>query len=338
MGKTLQRLLSGCLLLICCLPLLVLAADPSSGELSEETPVALKVANRSITVFRATLLSESPTVRAARAHAVITEVLENSQNLQVSVQPVQLSYMVLLGGRRSFFISPKDVDPLLHESLAAAANAAAENLRQVVAETQESHNLRFMLKALGYCGLATLVFVLLLRAIYYLRGKLLNVLPGLMQRQAKVLKVGSTQVVDSHQLYPLVSRVLHALRWLVMLLLGYEWLSFVLSRFPYTRPWGENLNSYLLDVASYLFEGGVSAVPGLGVALAIFFIARWVSSFAQRLLRRMAAQGNSEGWLNSETLQPTRRLTALAIWFFALAWPIPTCQVPVLMRSRDCRC
>jgi small-conductance mechanosensitive channel len=323
MGKTLQRLLSGCLLLSCCLPLLVLAAEPSSGELSEEAPVALKVANRSITVFRATLLSESPAVRAARAHAVITEVLEHSENLQVSVQPVQLSYMVLLGGRRSFFISPKDVDPLLHESVAAAANTAADNLRQVVAETQESHNLRFMLKALGYSGLATLVFVLLLRAIYYLRGKLLSALPGLMQRQAKVLKVGSTQVIDSHQLYPLVSRVLHALRWLVMLLLGFEWLSFVLSRFPYTRPWGENLNSYLLDVASYLFEGVVSAVPGLGVALAIFFIARWVSSFAQRLLRRMAAQSSSETWLNSETLQPTRRLTALAIWLFALAMAYP---------------
>jgi hypothetical protein len=50
----------------------------------------------------------------------------------------------------------------------------------------------------------------------------------------------------------------------VVLLLTYEWLSFVLSRFPYTRPWGESLNSYLLNVVGYLFDGIIGAVPGLG--------------------------------------------------------------------------
>jgi small-conductance mechanosensitive channel len=108
-----------------------------------------------------------------------------------------------------------------------------------------------------------------------------------------------------------------------MLLLGYEWLSFVLSRFPYTRPLGESLNTYLLQVAVYLFDGVISALPGLGIAVVIFFIARGFSGFVQRLLKRMAAPGSSDAWLNSETLQPTRRLTSLAIWLFALAMAYP---------------
>ncbi len=323
MANSLQGLFRCYLLIFCCLPLLAQAENFSADEVNADPPAELKVANRTIAVFRATLFSEAPAVRAARARAVINEVLDSSVSLQVSVQPVDLSYMVLLGGRRGFFISAKDIDPLLHDSVQAAANMAADNLRQVVAENQERRDLSFMLKAIGYSGAATLVFVLLLRFIYYLRSKLRAVLPELMQRQVKALKVGSTQVVDSHQLYPLVRRVLHALRWLLMLLLGYEWLSFVLSRFPYTRPWGESLNSYLLDVAVYLFEGIVNAVPGLGVAVAIFFIARGISGFAQRLLRRMVRPANSEAWLNAETLQPTKRLTALAIWLFALAMAYP---------------
>jgi small-conductance mechanosensitive channel len=112
------------------------------------------------------------------------------------------------------------------------------------------------------------------------------------------------------------------LRWLVVLLLTYEWLGFVLSRFPYTRPWGESLNNYLLEVAGYLFQGIVGAIPGLGVALAIFFIARGTTVFARRILRRMATPGTFS-WLNQETLQPTQRLTSLAIWLFALAMAYP---------------
>lgn len=308
--------------LLCLLTSAALAADESDGE--TEAPAAeLKVANRTILVLRATLLGESPEIRAARARAVINEVLDSSSELKVSLQPVHGSIIVRLGDRRAFIVSPGDVDPVQYESVEAAANAAAQVLHQVVSENEESRNLRFMLLAVVYSVAATVVFLLLIRLIYFLRGKVLGALPGVMQRHTRALKLGSTQVVDAHQLFPVVSRVLHVVRWLIVLLLTYEWLSFVLSRFPYTRPWGESLNSYLLDLARYLFDGIVSAVPGLGVAVAIFFIARGLSAFVQRLLKRMAAHGDNDAWLNQETLAPTRRLSALAVWLFALAMAYP---------------
>ena len=315
-----QWLLRG--LLLCLLSSTVLAAD-ESGDEAEAPAAELKVANRTILVLRATLLGESPEIRAARARAVINEVLDSSSELKVSLQPVQGSIMVRLGDRRAFIVSPGDVDPVQFESVEAAANAAAQVLYQVVSENEESRNLRFMLLAVVYSIAATVVYLLLIRLIYFLRGKVLGALPGVMQRHTRALKLGSTQVVDAHQLFPVVSRVLQAVRWLIVLLLTYEWLSFVLSRFPYTRPWGESLNSYLVDLARYLFDGIVSAVPGLGVAVAIFFIARGLSAFVQRLLNRMAAHGDNDAWLNQETLVPTRRLSALAVWLFALAMAYP---------------
>lgn len=322
MRKLLPSLLGRSLVLLL-LPMLVLAEPQAEDAAGSYGQAGLKVANRTIMVFRSSLLGEVPEVRAARARSVINEVLDSSADLEVSLQVSQQNYIVLLGGHRGFIVTPDDIDPLEHDSTESMARDAADKLRQVVSETQEGRDLRFMLTAGGYSVAATLVFILLIRAIYFLRRKALAVLPDLMQRHARVLKVGSTQVVDAYQLYPVVSRVLHALRWMLMLLLGYEWLSFVLSRFPYTRPWGESLNTYLLDVIVYLFQGVVSAMPGLGVAVAIFFIARGISSFAQRLLARMAAPGSSEAWLNAETLQPTRRLMALAIWLFALAMAYP---------------
>jgi small-conductance mechanosensitive channel len=326
MRKLLQLSAALCLALFICVPSWSQAALPdevTDADGAEVHGAALVVANRTILVFRSNLLGETPEIRAARARAVINEVLDDSVNLTVSLQPMQEHFIVLLGERRAFIVANADVDPLVHSSSRAAAESAAENLRQVVAETQESRDLRFMLSAAAYSALATLVFVLLIRLIYFIRAQVLAALPGLMQRHAQALKVGSTQVVDANQLFPLVSRALHALRWMLMLLLGYEWLSFVLSRFPYTRPLGESLNTYLLQVAVYLFDGVVSALPGLGIAVVIFFIARGFSGFVQRLLKRMAAPGSSDAWLNSETLQPTRRLTSLAIWLFALAMAYP---------------
>jgi small-conductance mechanosensitive channel len=288
-----------------------------------EYPAAeLKIANRSIMVFRDTLLGESPQLRVKRAKWVISDALDDSDDLTVALDPVQNSYLVLIGAKRAFIVSPKDVDSSQYDSVQQAAEAAAEKLRQVVAETREARNLRMIVRSLVAVAVATGVYVALLWGMAYLRRKLLKKLPDLMDRHTRALRVGRVQILDANYLYPLVSRLLGLLRWIVVLLLTYEWLGFVLSRFPYTRPWGERLNNYLFELAGYLFEGIVGAIPGLGVALAIFFIARGAVAFSRRILRRMATPGTFS-WLNQETLQPTQRLTSLAIWLFALAMAYP---------------
>lgn len=284
--------------------------------------VELKIANRSIMLFRATILGEAPVSRVKRAKVVISEALDETDNLNVTVDPIQNSYMVLLGDKRAFIVSPKDVDTLEYASVQQAAEGAAAKLRQVVAETQEARSLHLILRSLAMAAVATLIYLSLLWCLAYLRRRLLTKLPELMERHTQALKVGRVQLIDANYLYPLASRLLLLLRWLVILLLTYEWLGFVLWRFPYTRPWGESLNNYLLEVAGYLLQGIVGAIPGLGVALAIFFIARGATAFSRRVLRRMATPGTFS-WLNSETLQPTQRLTSLAIWLFALAMAYP---------------
>lgn len=287
-----------------------------------DAPVELKVANRSIMVFRATILGEAPASRVKRAKAVIGEALDDADDLNVTLDPIMKSYMVLLGARRAFIVSPTDVDETEFDSVQLAAEAAAERLRQVVAETREARSLQLILRAVVAALLATGIYIALLFGMSYLRRRVLQKLPELMHRHTQALKVGKVPLIDANFLYPLVSRVLELLRWGIVLLLSYEWLGFVLSRFPYTRPWGESLNNYLLEVADYLLQGILGAIPGLGVALAIFFIARGATAFSRRILRRMATPGTFN-WLNHETLKPTQRLTSLAIWLFALAMAYP---------------
>ncbi|NTY90210.1 mechanosensitive ion channel family protein [Pseudomonas putida] len=303
----------------------LLHADTAGAEPEIEgvvaEPAPLTVINRTVLVFRATLLGETPAVRAQRAKKVIEDTLQETNDLEVRLDPILHSYLVLLGGRRAFIVTPLDAAA---DSITAgeAAAQAAENLRLVVEETRQARSLRFLLTALGYSAVATLIFFILAKAAGFCRRKLLGLLPALMGKHSERFKVGHTQLFDLQNLYYLIDRSLWLLYWLVVLLLCYQWLGFVLSQFPYTRSWGESLNIHLMALLDYLVSGILHALPGLAVALSIFFIARGISAFSKRVLRRMARPGTLK-WLTAETLQPTMRLTSLAIWLFALVMAYP---------------
>ncbi|MBC3435911.1 mechanosensitive ion channel [Pseudomonas sp. BW16M2] len=312
--KRLYYLLLSLLLLI---P--VAMADDADGT----APVAaqLTVANRTVFTFHASVLGEPPAVRAQRARAVVDEALRGAEGLQVRVDPMMDSQLVLIGDRRAFIVAPQDL-PGGSGDTRAAAEQAAVVLRQVVDETGEARNLHFLFVALGYSLLATLIYLALLKGAHVARRKLTGLLPRLMRNRAYQLKVGQLPLFDMQYVYALVDRLLRLFYWLLVALFSYQWLSFVLSRFPYTRPWGESLNLHLLDLLRYLLDGIVHAIPGIAVAITIFFIARGISSFSRRLLERLARPG-SVPWLTGETLQPTTRLTSLAIWLFALVMAYP---------------
>ncbi|MHB9796224.1 mechanosensitive ion channel family protein [Pseudomonas sp. MT3] len=315
-------------MLLCCVLAfwpLVGFGESSGSEIAitdrEAAPAELRIENRSVMTFRATLLGETPELRARRATAAIEDALQGRGELKVSIDPIQTSYIVLLGYSRAFIVTPQDVDPP-GASVRVAAEQAADNLRRVVAESGEARNIRFLLMALGYSALATMIYLLLLRGVSVGRRRLSGRLPGLMSRHKQWLKLGHTPLFDVQYLYYLFGRLLWLIYWVVVFLLSYQWLSFVLSQFPFTRPWGESLNVHLLDLVRYLLDGMLGAMPGLAVALCIVLIARAFSSFARRLLQRLARPGTL-GWLTEETLQPTTRLTSLAIWLFALVMAYP---------------
>ncbi|MCX2688070.1 mechanosensitive ion channel [Pseudomonas sp. DCB_AW] len=284
-------------------------------------PAELTIANRSVFTFHATLLGETPAARAQRATAVIEEALRGTDDLKVSVDPILSSHLVLLGGRRAFIVAPQDLEISGADTREAAEQAAAV-LRQVVEESGEARNLHFLLKALGLSALATLIYVALLKGAHLARHRLRGRLPQLMRERARQIRVGQMPLFDMQYVYRLIDSLLRLLYWAVVVLLSYQWLSFVLSQFPYTRPWGESLNVHLLDLLRYLLDGILQAIPGIVVAITIFFIARGISGFSRRVLQRMARPGTLT-WLTEETLQPTMRLTSLAIWLFALVMAYP---------------
>lgn len=293
----------------------VLVADDQAGE--------LVLFNRPVMRFRTTFFGVSAQTRAQRTQALFDSIVQQGGPLVVTTQAHAEGQLVLLDGRLLFVVAPGDVDRLDGQTPQGVASEAAARLERVIADTREARDRRALLMALAASAVATLVFGLALWGLGWLRAALVRVLTRLAERKAANLRLGSLQVVESEHLAQLIGRLLLGLRWLLILVLSYEWVSFVLSRFPYTRPWGEQLNGYLLGLAGRLLTAVVDALPGLGVALVIFVLARLFIGLSGRFFARMARAPGAVGWLTPDTMPTTRRLFSIGVWLFAIAMAYP---------------
>jgi len=109
----------------------------------------------------------------------------------------------------------------------------------------------------------------------------------------------------------------------VGLALASGWLTFVLIRFPYTRPWGERLEGNLLEIFKQVALAIAEAVPGLLFVVLIFLIARAVIRISAVFFDRVEWRGLDLGWIDADTVRPTRRIFNFVIWVFALAMAYP---------------
>lgn len=302
------------------------AAPPGADDNRVEPTVheaPLVIFNRTVFVFRATLMGTAPAARASRARASLEEVLREAKNLEVSVKDNPEGQLMIVGETLVFAVAAGDVAPQSRETREETANRAAEQLRLVIAETREARNLDAMLKAAIVSTVATLVFALLLWGLARLRRWGSRALRSLTSRQAGAIKIADTHLVERKHIVQVLHKTMKFLRWLMVALLTYEWLGFVLSRFPYTRPWGERLNDYLLDVVTNIIHGILGALPGLGVAAAIFLLARFFVGFLSNFLERLASSDTALSWIGPDTMPTTRRLFNIGIWLFAIAMAYP---------------
>jgi small-conductance mechanosensitive channel len=289
------------------------------------TGVALVVMNRSVVRLHATFFGMSPAERVEAAQRRIHVALAAGGERRVGTQAVPQGTAVTIDGAHMFVITPADVEQGLGQSAshatAALAGHAVSVLEQVVAEWRESRDGSALLVAAGWAAGATAIFAFLFWGLLRARDRVAARLAPIVARHARANR--AEQVVRGEWLLELGRGALRVLFWAVALLLAYEWATFVLTRFPYSRPWGEELNGFLLTLAGTLAGGMVGAVPGLLVALAIFVVARFLWQLIARFLDRVQAGTLRVGWLDAEFVRPTRRILVLVYWLFVVAMVYP---------------
>ena len=76
-----------------------------------------------------------------------------------------------------------------------------------------------------------------------------------------------------------------------MLVALYVWLAFVLTRFPYTQPWGDSLGESLMSLVERVMLAVVDALPDLAMVAVIFLLARFAVKTLHALFEGARASG-----------------------------------------------
>ncbi|MFZ6727479.1 mechanosensitive ion channel family protein [Undibacterium sp. MH2W] len=323
-----MKLVKSCWLLV--LMLLVFPFNHSwAGDAKGNPPTekideaSVSIFNRDIVVFRSTVLGMPPAERAKRAEGRIAQQLERAGEHRATAISVPPGMLVQIDGAGSFYIAPEDIDPFEQETLAGVTEKAVNTLNQSLSEIQESHHLTAILRALAYATAATLVYGGLIVGLIKLRRIAVRRLLNYAHEKIAGFNDVGVLLIRRERLHWIMRKGFQLLTWLMILLLSYQWLGIMMSQFPFTRPWGEHLNSYLFGLLLMLGGAILKAIPDLFVACLIFVLAKLFSKAVNHFFDLVQHRSIEVSWLDADLVGPTRRIATIAIWLFALAMAYP---------------
>jgi len=281
--------------------------------------------NRRITEFRADVIESPPASRVADSVRRIRQQLDNRITGPVETVAIPRAVLVRLGGQTIFSIVDDDLDLIAGETLAGRAAEAVANLERAIAEAEEVLLPQNMLRNSAYAAGATLLYILFIWLLRRFRRVIQQRRQARTQRELHRAVAGKIASRSDQQ-----DKILAFSRRLVMLtsvavglVLSYIWLTYVLKRFPFTRPWGEALGGFLLGTAAWIGRGIIGALPGLFTVLVIFVITRLVVRLIHTIFDAVEAGRLEIPGIHPETAKPTRRIMCAAAWLLAIVVAYP---------------
>jgi small-conductance mechanosensitive channel len=302
------------------------AAAPPAASASAPPSVAaapVVVFHRTVAVLRAPLLGMAVHDRALHSEARLAGLFSRPGPMKISVTSTEVANAILVNGSLGLLLTREDANVLEGETFEQVTQAARVALERVAAETREARDRERLWRSLASGGIATLLLLVLFALVLRTRAWAVRHLTKLLEGSTHGLTAAGVRVLHPARLFTVSRWLVRAAAAFVLTLATYRWLSFVLSRFPYTRAWGEELDGYLLGVALHVGGGMVRAVPDLLVALIIFLLARGLIAAARPFFDGLEKRRLEGGWLDADTAKPTRRIFAMAVWAFAgvMAYP-----------------
>ena len=313
------------LLLVMAGPVLAQSAplDPQKTAVPERAapavaPATLTVWNRPLVVFRTPVRQVNPAGRAARAAERIQAIPDDVRPDEIRAEAATIGDLhgVLVSARHQtlFGILPEDLDPSAGETLASVSNQAVNQLRSILQARADQRRLSVLLWGIGLSALATALMIAVLWLIRRAADRALERVTRAVRPRAAVL-IG----VDLWPFLHAAERTMVGLTaWGFALVTVYLWLTFVLHQLPYTKPWGNQLGIYVVDLLRELAAGALRAIPGLFAVVVIFLATRFVVRLVDALFRGIEKGTVAIRGLPPDTAGATRRITVVLIWVFAL--------------------
>ena len=289
----------------------------------ESTPV--KLANRTVIALRGPIAGYTSSERARAATGRIEDVLKSNPTPAITLEDTEGGKVtaVLLAGKLVFMVTPVDIDASSGETTQLVAREAGRRLERAIAEYREQRGPRYLGVAAAAAAGATLLFAAILWLLYHGNRWIGGRLSAAAAARAHDLHVGGVRLLDASHVLRITRRVVALIVFILALGLTSAWLSYVLERFPFTRPWGEEIEGDALGLLKDVALAIAQAMPGLLLVAVIVLIARSIVQIVGVFFTRVEQGRARLAWLDLDTVPPTRRILQTIVWLFALAMAYP---------------
>ena len=283
----------------------------------------LRVWNRTIVDLRAELTGLDPYERATRAAKNITSLPDSLLEEEVWSERTQIREfdLVLIGVEDQVLLPLRleDIDPTSDQTLEELGADVAVRIQEVLRAQAEQRHWPTLIRGILLSLLATLIFLFLMWGIVRLRTRLARALTrSFAKRQLQV---------SGFDLKPYLRNLMRGTvalaSWVLIIPIAYLWLTFVLKRFPFTRPLGVNLGNFLTDLITGLALGALGAIPGLFTVFLIFLITRFLTRIVGAFFISVERKALHVNWLQPDVAKATRRVVIVVMWIFALTVAYP---------------
>ncbi len=302
---------------------LAAAVASAAGTVERGSPPAhLTFANRPIVTLRATVMSRTPAARTADATELLRRLLDENQTGRTSIHTYPDGTIVRLGNHPVFVIFTGDVDPLEGEDVVSTAQAAADRLQVAFDEAIESQSPRRLVRAGAISFAATLLYALGIWAIVTAERRGATSVTRRAEQRLRRLS-GGDALVDVTGARTSVHRLFTAASWGLAAVLTYGWMTIVMRRFPYTRPWGESLRSGLFSTVGSAVRAVIGALPDVATVLAIVVVIRLLTQLVAKVFAAVEQERLTLPGVYPDTAASTRRIMVTLLWLCALIVSYP---------------
>ncbi|HUL02952.1 MAG TPA: mechanosensitive ion channel domain-containing protein [Gemmatimonadales bacterium] len=302
-------------------PLLLALLLPSIQAPAADTAV-LQLGNRTVAVFRSRGTAPTAAARAAAVGRRVKAELAAGRD-SVSSQALSDGVLILLGGEPAFMVTVADVDTAAGESMTAVAARVVTEMRLVIRESRESRSPRRLLTEGALFLVATLMLVLAVRLLGRARQRVSAALEPRLVAATRRIGIRGLTILEPHQVVAAERALVAALWWGLVLVVTYGYLTFVLSLFPWTRPWGETLGEVLLASLGRVGLAALEVIPNLAILVLIFIATRYAARLVRTVFIAVAQRRIALPGIHPDTAEPTRRIIVVLLWMFAIVVAYP---------------
>ncbi len=262
------------LLLTLTSPLLGIAQNPTQPENKiDGFPVMLD--GKTLFFIRRGVSSFSAEERANTITRRIERIAQNDsipiENLTIEQIPDDNSLYLSVDQEVILTVTERDAkgDRSTPEVL---AQQALQKIQVAIAQYRQDRKPEQLLKNIIYTVIATFSFLIISFAVIKISGKLFPFIRRLIESLTPGIQIGNIEIVSSSKISFFWLRVLRMIRLFILFLLTFNYATFVLRLFPWTRVFGESILGYFSRSLELVLSSIGKYLPNAFIIAIIIFV------------------------------------------------------------------